>query len=90
LLEVADGEFDHGVAAMVGVHRHSGAGAVGDERVVAPVRPQGGLRADQASAADDQPAFPVMAPLVFASSAFVPVASMPGWLQPFASTSRCR
>jgi ABC-2 type transport system permease protein/oleandomycin transport system permease protein len=30
-------------------------------------------------------AFPVMAPLVFASSAFVPVASMPGWLQPFAA-----
>jgi ABC-2 type transport system permease protein len=29
-------------------------------------------------------AFPVMAPLVFASSAFVPVASMPDWLQPFA------
>ncbi|MGH2753486.1 MAG: ABC transporter permease [Actinomycetota bacterium] len=29
-------------------------------------------------------AFPVMAPLVFASSAFVPVASMPGWLQTFA------
>ncbi len=29
-------------------------------------------------------AFPVMAPLVFASAAFVPVASMPGWLQPFA------
>lgn len=29
-------------------------------------------------------AFPVMAPLVFASSAFVPVASMPGWLQVFA------
>jgi ABC-2 type transport system permease protein len=28
--------------------------------------------------------FPVMAPLVFASSAFVPVSSMPGWLQPFA------
>lgn len=28
--------------------------------------------------------FPVMAPLVFASSAFVPVASMPGWLQTFA------
>jgi len=25
-----------------------------------------------------------MAPLVFASSAFVPVATMPGWLQPFA------
>ena len=29
-------------------------------------------------------AFPIMAPLVFASSAFVPVATMPGWLQPFA------
>ena len=29
-------------------------------------------------------AFPVMAPIVFASSAFVPVSSMPGWLQPFA------
>jgi ABC transporter DrrB family efflux protein len=29
-------------------------------------------------------AFPVMAPLVFASSAFVRVESMPGWLQPFA------
>jgi ABC transporter DrrB family efflux protein len=28
--------------------------------------------------------FPLMAPLVFASSAFVPVATMPGWLQPFA------
>jgi ABC-2 type transport system permease protein len=30
-------------------------------------------------------AFPVMAPLVFASSAFVPIATMPGWLQPFAT-----
>ena len=29
-------------------------------------------------------AFPVMAPLVFASSAFVAVSTMPGWLQPFA------
>ena len=29
-------------------------------------------------------AFPVMAPLVFASSAFVPVTSMPGWLQAWA------
>jgi ABC transporter DrrB family efflux protein len=29
-------------------------------------------------------AFPVLAPLVFASSAFVPVSSMPTWLQPFA------
>ena len=30
-------------------------------------------------------AFPLMAPLVFASSAFVPVRSMPGWLQAFAA-----
>ena len=29
--------------------------------------------------------FPVLAPLVFASSAFVPVSSMPGWLQAFAN-----
>jgi len=29
--------------------------------------------------------FPVLAPLVFASSAFVPVESMPGWLQVFAN-----
>jgi len=29
-------------------------------------------------------AFPLMAPLVFASSAFVPVTSMPGWLQAWA------
>jgi ABC transporter DrrB family efflux protein len=29
-------------------------------------------------------AFPIMAPLVFASSAFVPVDTMPDWLQPFA------
>jgi ABC transporter DrrB family efflux protein len=28
--------------------------------------------------------FPVMAPLVFASAAFVPVSTMPGWLQAFA------
>jgi ABC-2 type transport system permease protein len=29
--------------------------------------------------------FPVLFPLTFASSAFVPIASMPGWLQAFAS-----
>ena len=29
-------------------------------------------------------AFPILAPLVFASNAFVPVASMPDWLQPWA------
>ncbi|MDI2128446.1 ABC transporter permease [Yinghuangia seranimata] len=30
-------------------------------------------------------AFPMLVPLVFASSAFVPVATMPGWLQAFAN-----
>jgi ABC transporter DrrB family efflux protein len=30
-------------------------------------------------------AFPILAPLVFASSAFVPVSTMPGWLQAFAA-----
>lgn len=30
-------------------------------------------------------AFPVLAPLVFASTAFVPATSMPGWLQAFAN-----
>ena len=30
-------------------------------------------------------AFPVLAPLVFASTAFVPATSMPGWLQVFAN-----
>jgi ABC-2 type transport system permease protein/oleandomycin transport system permease protein len=30
-------------------------------------------------------AFPVLAPLVFASSAFVPTTQMPGWLQAFAN-----
>ena len=29
--------------------------------------------------------FPILAPLVFASSAFVPVGTMPGWLQAFAN-----
>jgi ABC-2 type transport system permease protein len=28
--------------------------------------------------------FPILAPLIFASSAFVPVSSMPSWLQGFA------
>jgi ABC-type multidrug transport system permease subunit len=32
-------------------------------------------------------AFPILAPLVFASSAFVPVASMPDWLQVVAKVS---
>ncbi|MDP1795573.1 MAG: ABC transporter permease [Acidimicrobiales bacterium] len=30
-------------------------------------------------------AFPIMAPMVFASSAFVPLSSQPGWLQVFSA-----
>jgi ABC-2 type transport system permease protein/oleandomycin transport system permease protein len=42
-----------------------------------------GLIARDAEAAQAA-SFPILAPLVFASSAFVPVASMPTWLQGFA------
>jgi ABC-2 type transport system permease protein len=42
-----------------------------------------GLSAPSAEAAQAA-AFPIIAPLVFASSAFVPVETMPGWLQAFA------
>lgn len=41
-----------------------------------------GLRAPNAEAAQAA-SFPLLAPLVFASSAFVPLESMPGWLQAF-------
>jgi ABC-2 type transport system permease protein/oleandomycin transport system permease protein len=41
-----------------------------------------GMRASNAEAAQAA-AFPILAPLVFASSAFVPLASQPGWLQVF-------
>ncbi len=43
-----------------------------------------GLRAPNAEAAQAV-AFPIMFPLTFASSAFVPVNTMPGWLQGFAA-----
>lgn len=43
-----------------------------------------GLRAPNAEAAQAV-AFPIMFPLTFASSAFVPVNTMPGWLQGFAT-----
>ncbi|HEY6317069.1 MAG TPA: ABC transporter permease [Acidimicrobiia bacterium] len=42
-----------------------------------------GLSAPDAETAQAA-SFPVLAPLVFASSAFVPVSTMPGWLQAFA------
>jgi ABC transporter DrrB family efflux protein len=80
-----------GVGFLVGFHVHTGAGrfllalllvllfGYTFSWVFATV---GLLLGDPESA--QAAAFPVMAPLVFASSAFVPVASMPGWLQPFA------
>ncbi len=34
--------------------------------------------------------FPVIFPLVFASSIFVPVQTMPGWLQAFVKATRSR
>ena len=43
-----------------------------------------GLRTGNAEAAQAA-AFPLMAPLVFASSAFVPTRAMPGWLQAYAN-----
>ena len=43
-----------------------------------------GLMAPDAETAQAA-SFPLLAPLVFASSAFVPVESMPGWLQAFAN-----
>jgi ABC transporter DrrB family efflux protein len=43
-----------------------------------------GLRAPNAETAQAA-SFPILLPLVFASSAFVPISTMPGWLQVFAS-----
>ena len=43
-----------------------------------------GLSAPNAETAQAM-SFPILAPLVFASSAFVAVDTMPGWLQPFAT-----
>ena len=43
-----------------------------------------GLMAPNAETAQAM-SFPILAPLVFASSAFVAVDTMPGWLQPFAT-----
>jgi hypothetical protein len=54
-LGVADGEFDDGVATVVGVEFGHGAGPVGDERVVVPGRKQLALIGAVAHAAHDQP-----------------------------------
>ena len=59
--EVADREFDYGMVTVELVSVDCAALTVaGDERMVAPVRPQFGLRADQASAAHDQPHGPLL------------------------------
>jgi ABC-2 type transport system permease protein/oleandomycin transport system permease protein len=43
-----------------------------------------GLKAPNAETAQAM-SFPILAPLIFASSAFVAIDTMPGWLQPFAT-----
>jgi len=59
VFEVGDDLFDDGVIAVLGLHQRDVFGAVGDEGEVPPVGEQLGLRAEQASAADDQPALAV-------------------------------
>ena len=58
VFEVADGELDGGVVAVVDVGGEHRDGAVGREGVVAPVGPELGLVADESGAADDQPPVP--------------------------------
>ena len=58
VFEVADHQLDRGVVAVIDIGGEHRDGAVGRERVVAPVGEQLGLRADQAGAADDQPPAP--------------------------------
>jgi hypothetical protein len=54
-LGVADGEFDDGVATVVGVEFGHGAGPVGDPRVVVPGRKQLALVGVVAHATHDEP-----------------------------------
>ena len=56
VFEVGDDLFDDGVVAVLGLDDGDVVGAVGDEREVPPVGEQLGLGAEQAGAADDQPA----------------------------------
>src|SRR5436190_22664340 len=55
VFEVADRQLDDGVLAVLGLDYLQRVGAVGEEREVAPVGPQLGLRAEQARAPDDHP-----------------------------------
>ena len=56
LFQVADRKLDLGVAAMIGLDKRERLGAVGDEGVVTPVGKQLGLGANEACAANDEPA----------------------------------
>jgi hypothetical protein len=58
LLEVADRELDLRVAAVIGLDLRERLRAVGDEGVLAPVRKQLCLGADEPRAADDESAPP--------------------------------
>ena len=58
--QIADGQYAYRVAAVIGVQGDGVTWPVGDEGVVAPVGPQGGLRADQLGAAHHQPLTPRM------------------------------
>jgi hypothetical protein len=53
VLEVADSQLDHGVAAVVLVQLHGGARPVGHERVVVPDREQPALGLEVAHAGHD-------------------------------------
>jgi hypothetical protein len=55
VLEVTDGQLHHRIAAVIGIQLDGGSFSVGDQGVVAPVWPQGGLGADQAGASHHQP-----------------------------------
>ena len=55
VLEVADHKLDRGVVAMIDIGDEHRRGAVGRERVVAPVGEQLGLGTEEAGAAHDQP-----------------------------------
>ena len=63
-------------------------GAIADHRSRSRTRCRGCSRSSASACKDAETAqavsFPILAPLVFASSAFVPVATMPSWLQGWA------
>ena len=52
VFEIADRELNDGVLTVFGLDQLERVGAVGQEREVTPVRPQLGLRPDQAGAAE--------------------------------------